>query len=77
MAEGSISTSDLPLYVLDGSHGTYMFWVMMTFETMTMLVNLAMKLTVTAEIFLIDSQMPLMIKHNTGGRAVYCVVSVK
>ena len=35
---------------------------MMMFESRTMLANLAMKLTVTAEIFLIDTQTPVMMK---------------
>ena len=73
MAEGSISTSDLLLYVLGGIY----FLGGDDIRNYDDVVNLATKLTVTAEIFLIDSQMPLMIKHNTGGRAVYCVVSVK
>ena len=34
----------------------------MMFESRTMLANLAMKLTVTAEIFLIDTQTPVMMK---------------
>ena len=38
-----------------------LYWMIM-FETMTMLVNLATKLTVIAGLFLIDTHMPVMIK---------------
>ena len=38
-----------------------MWWMMITFETVTMLVNLATKLTMTAGLFLVDTQTPVMI----------------
>ena len=46
---------------------------------MTMLANLAMKLTMTAGLFLIDTRMLVLIKvtaQESGGRTVYGVVNV-
>ena len=66
MTEGSISTTDLPSYVLDCLYGSFgeetIYRMMITFETKTVLVNFTMKLTVTAGLFLIDTCMPVMIK---------------
>ena len=58
-AEGIISTSDLPVYVLDGLFGSFgeeTIWVddIQNYE-------LAVRLTVTAGEFLIDIRMPVMI----------------
>ena len=39
-----------------------LYLMMMMFETMMMLANFAMKLTVTAGVFLIDTRTPVMIK---------------
>ena len=64
MAEGSISTSDL--------HRMFwmVYWIvlvkklyrMITFETTTMLSHLAMKLTMTERLILIETQTPVTIK---------------
>ena len=54
MAESSISTSDLPSYVLVGLFDSFGEETKMMFETT--LMNLATKLTVTVRIFLIDTQ---------------------
>ena len=65
MVVGSISTSNLPLHVLDGLFYSFgeetIYQMMTTFETMTMLANLATKLTVTAGVFVIDTWTPVMI----------------
>ena len=63
MGEGSTSTSDLPLYVLNGLFDTSgketILDVMMT---TTILENFATKLTVTVGVFLIDTKTPMIMK---------------
>ena len=64
MAEGSISTSGLPLYVLNGLFYSFCEETISkdnVFKTTTMLVNLATKLTMTVGVFFINTQMPVMI----------------
>ena len=39
-----------------------LYWMMITFETTTMLANLTTKLTLPSELFLIDTRTPVMIK---------------
>ena len=56
MAEVSISPSDFSAYVLDGLFDSFVE------ETMTMLVNLTMKPTVKAGLFLITTWTAVMIK---------------
>ena len=50
------------LFDSSGERTTTVYRMMITFETMTMLANLAMKLTMTAGLFLIDTRMSVMIK---------------
>ena len=51
--------------------------MMMTFKATMMFANIAAKLFLTAGVFLIDIQMPVMIKlQHENRRAAYCVVNV-
>ena len=52
-----------------------LYQMMMIFETMIMLANLAIKLTMTVGIFVIDTWTPES-QHDTGERPAYCVVKV-
>jgi len=59
MAEGSVSTSDLLLYVFDCLFDSF---AKETVKTTMMLANFAKKLTRIAAVFLIDTWTPVMIK---------------
>ena len=58
LAEGSISTSDLLLYVLDCLFDSF---GKETIKTTMMLANFATKLTMIAAVFLIATQTPVVI----------------
>ena len=63
-----------------GEGTTTIYWMMITFETMTMLANSATKLTMTAGLFCIYTRMPMMTNataQEIGGRTVYGVVNVQ
>ena len=62
----------MALYVLDGlfnSLAKKLYWI----ETMAMLANLAMKLTVTVGVFVIDTQMPAMMTVTAWAQIQSCV----